>query len=109
MVEPGFECIGSVDDLEEGTLTSVELSTGEQVCVVQLNGEVYAISNECPHAQFPMSDGEMVDDYAIECGMHGAQFDVRDGSVVEPPATEPINCYETRIIEGEVWIRPEVL
>jgi len=106
MSDEGFERIGSLDDLAEATPVSVELSNDEQVCLIRIGGEVYAISNNCTHADFPMSDGEIVDDFVIECGLHGAQFDIRDGAVVEPPAADPLGCYEVKVSEGEVWVRP---
>lgn len=106
MSDEGFERVVSVDDLDEGTPMSVELGNGEQVCLIKLGAEVYGISNNCPHADFPMSDGEMVDDFIIECGLHGAQFDVRDGSVVMLPAAEPVTCYDVRVESRDVLIRP---
>ena len=105
MSTDGFERVAALDDLREGMPMSVELSNNEQVCIVKVSGQIFAISNSCTHAEFPMSDGEMVDDYIIECGLHGAQFDVRDGSVMELPAMEPIGCYEVKTEEGDIWVR----
>lgn len=105
MKDDGFELVASVDDLDEGVLLSVECSGDVRICLIRVSGETYAISDQCTHAEFPMSDGEMVDDYAIECGLHGAQFDIRDGSALELPATEPLGCYEVRQKEGGIWIR----
>ena len=102
-----FEKVALLEDFPEVVLASVELCSGEDLCFVRLGDEVYAIAGECPHSEFPMSDGAMVDDYVIECGMHGCQFDVRDGSVIELPASEPIDTYEVKIVEGEVWVRTE--
>lgn len=101
-----FEQVASVADLTQGVPMDVELSNDEQVCIIKIGKDVYGISNNCPHADFPMVDGEMVDDYIIECGLHGAQFDVRDGRVLELPATEPIGCYDVKIEDGAVWVRP---
>ncbi len=36
----------------------------------------------------------------IECPLHGAQFDVRDGQALEPPAEAPVETYVVRL-EGE--------
>lgn len=104
MDENGFERVASLDDLPESTPTSVDHS-GDSICLIRVGSEVYAISNNCTHADFPMSDGEMIEDFVIECGLHGAQFDIRDGTVLELPASEPIGCYEVRLESGEVWVR----
>ena len=108
MMDAGFERVALVSELDEGVPFSVDLSTDEQICLVRFNGDVYAISNTCSHAEFPLSDGEMVEDYIIECGLHGAQFDLRDGSAVELPATEPVACYEVKIEDGEVWVKSNI-
>ena len=102
-----FENVAPLDDFTDVVPASVQLGSGKEVCVVRLGKEVFAIAEECPYSEFPMSDGAMVDDYVIECGLHGCQFDVRDGSVMEPPANEPIQTHEVKIVEGQVWVRTE--
>ena len=102
-----FEKVASLEEFPEVSPASVLLSSGAELCLVRLGDEVFAIAEECPFSEFPMSDGAMVDDYVIECGLHGCQYDVRDGSVIEPPADEPIQSYEVKIVEGQVWVRKE--
>ena len=92
-------------DLPEGTPVSVELSTGEALCLIKVRGEVYAFEDRCSHAEFPLSDGDMVDDHAIECPLHGAQFDVRTGEVIEAPAAESLSLYEVALRDGDVLVR----
>ncbi len=106
MKNEGFERVAELDDLSEGVPVNAQLSSEEQICLIKFRGEVFAVADSCSHADFPMSDGEMVDDYIIECGLHGAQFDIRDGSAVEPPATDPVAWYEVRVVAGAVWVKP---
>ncbi len=106
MSDEGFERVAAVHDLDEGTPVAVQLGNGERVCLIKLGAEVFGISNNCTHADFPMSDGEMVDDFIIECGLHGAQFDVRNGGVVKSPAAAPITCYDVVVESEDVLIRP---
>ncbi len=106
MSEDGFHRIGSIDEFADDMPVAARLPDGDEVCVVKVQGEVYAFQNRCTHAEFPMSDGEMVDDFVIECGLHGAQFDVRTGKVLELPATEDLPCFETNVDpDGGVWVR----
>ncbi len=107
MNEEDFEEVAPFEDFSEGVPANVQLGTGEQVCVIRIGDVAFAISEECPHGEFTMSDGAMVDDYIIECGMHGGQFDVRDGSAVELPPEERIQTYAVRIIDGVIWIRKQ--
>lgn len=109
MSDDGFMLVASLDDLDEGTPIRADLGNDIQICLIRVNGETYAISDQCSHAEFPMSDGEMVDDYVIECGLHGAQFDIRDGGALELPATEPLGCYEVKQEDGGIWVRPRRL
>jgi 3-phenylpropionate/trans-cinnamate dioxygenase ferredoxin subunit len=105
VTEPGFERVALLGDLPEGTPVAVELSTGEGLCLVRVKGEVYAFQDRCSHADFPLSDGEMVDDHAIECSLHGAQFDVRTGEAIEAPAAESLSLYEVMLKDGDVLVR----
>jgi 3-phenylpropionate/trans-cinnamate dioxygenase ferredoxin subunit len=100
-----FEKVTSVDALPEGAPVRFQLSDGSGVCLVRVGQQVFAFDNRCTHAEFPMSDGEMVDDYVIECGLHGAQFDVRTGKVLELPATEDLPCFPVNIRDSEVWVQ----
>ncbi|MDH3456502.1 MAG: non-heme iron oxygenase ferredoxin subunit [Gemmatimonadota bacterium] len=106
MSDQGFERVATVSALDDGMPASVRLENGDAVCLVRVNDEVYALADACSHADFPMSDGDMVDDYVIECSLHGAQFDVRTGAVLELPADEPLTTYEVRIDDDAVLVRP---
>jgi 3-phenylpropionate/trans-cinnamate dioxygenase ferredoxin subunit len=68
-------------------------------------GDVYAVEDKCSHADFPMSDGDLVDDYVIECPLHGARFDLRDGAVLEAPADEALCTFEVRVDQDDVWVK----
>ena len=105
MNDGDFESVAPLDDFLESVPLSLQLSTGQQVCLVRVNGEVFCISEECPHGEFPMSDGAMVEDYIIECPMHGSQYDVRDGSVVDEPGEDPIQTFEVKVLDNRVWVR----
>ena len=105
MTEPGFERVASLGDLPEGTPVAVELSSGQGLCLVRVQGEVYAFEDRCSHAEFPLSEGEMVDDHAVECPLHGAQFDVRTGEAIEAPASDSLSLYEVKLDDGDVLVR----
>lgn len=105
MKEGDFERVAPLGDFREGVPVGLRLSTGNDVCLVLVGGEVFGISEECPHGEFSMSDGAMVDDHVIECSMHGTQFDVRDGSVVEQPGDTPVSTYDVKVADDYVWVR----
>jgi nitrite reductase/ring-hydroxylating ferredoxin subunit len=39
------------------------------------------------------------------CQCHGSRFDVTTGSVINGPATDALNVYEVREVDGGIQIR----
>jgi 3-phenylpropionate/trans-cinnamate dioxygenase ferredoxin subunit len=75
---------------------------GTPIAIFQVRDEYYAIGDTCTHEEFSLSDGDMVDDYTVECALHGAQFDIRTGAVVCLPATSPEETYPVWIEDGTI-------
>ena len=100
----GFERV-SAADLVPGELRSVSFGSAARICLGNAAGELFAVADRCPHSDFPMSKGTIVDDKFIECGWHGTQFDCRNGDVVQGPADDPIRTYDVRVADGAVWVR----
>lgn len=68
---------------------------GLELCLGVVDGAWLAIRDCCTHEECALSDGWLVDG-AVECGCHGARFDLRSGSVLEGPADEPVQTYAVR-------------
>jgi 3-phenylpropionate/trans-cinnamate dioxygenase ferredoxin subunit len=100
-----FSPVAKLSELPEGAPYGAQLPSGERVCLVRVGEQVFAFEDRCSHAEFPLTAGEMVGEYTIECALHGARFDIRDGSVVDLPATDPLTCYEVKVENGSVWLR----
>jgi 3-phenylpropionate/trans-cinnamate dioxygenase ferredoxin component len=92
----------ALDDIADGTARAVEID-GVEIALVRDGDEVYAIHDECSHAQIPLSEGE-VDGDEIECWLHGSMFDLRTGKAINLPATEPVPVYPVRIEDGDVLV-----
>ena len=65
---------------------------GESICVTRIGDEVFALNDVCSHSDASLSEGEITD-YKIECWLHGAEFDLRTGKAVTPPAVAPVKSY----------------
>ena len=89
-------------DLTPGTPKLVMVE-GVPVCVAMIEGEVFAISDTCTHSDASLSEGEL-DGSLIECWLHGAQFDMRSGEVVTPPATAPAMKFNVQVDGEDVTI-----
>jgi 3-phenylpropionate/trans-cinnamate dioxygenase ferredoxin component len=99
-----FVRAASLQELPEGGVLGVEVD-GHAVCLARCEGEVYAFADNCSHRDFPLSNGELdVDDCAITCEWHGAQFDVRSGKALCLPATKPVAVYGCRVEGDEILV-----
>jgi len=92
----------SVAELAPGTAHRVEVD-GLDVAIVSVDGEVYAIEDECSHAAVALSEGD-VEGCEIECWMHGSRFDLRTGKPLGPPATEPVPVFPVQIAGEDVLV-----
>jgi 3-phenylpropionate/trans-cinnamate dioxygenase ferredoxin subunit len=81
-------------DLTPGKPQKVTLGD-KDLCVVRVNEEVFAVADICSHAEASLSEGE-VSGEKIECWLHGAEFNLRTGEAMTPPATEPLEVYEVK-------------
>ena len=86
-----FVRAASFDDVPKGGSIGIEVG-GVDVALVRDGDDVYAIHDECSHAEIPLSEGD-VEGCEIECWLHGSRFDVRTGAVLNLPATEPVSVY----------------
>ncbi len=93
-----FVRVASRDDVPPGMVKSVDVD-GESIALCNFDGTFYAVHDECTHECFPLSEGTLEGE-VLECMLHGAQFDVRTGEVLSPPAYEAVKTYEVRL-EGE--------
>ncbi len=89
--------------LREGTPRRVMVGDA-RVLIVRRDGEIYAIGEVCSHLGGPLAEGKL-DGETIECPWHASRFCVRDGSVVDGPATHPQPVFETRVNAGMVEVR----
>lgn len=60
----------------------------EEVLIVNVKGEIFAVSDRCGHMGPSLFYGEL-NDYNVECPLHGTQFDVRTGNVAETETKKP--------------------
>jgi nitrite reductase/ring-hydroxylating ferredoxin subunit/uncharacterized membrane protein len=74
------------------------------VLLIRDRGRIRALADRCTHRGGPLHEGT-VKDGCIECPWHASRFDLKDGAVVQGPATRPAPTYETRVIGGRVQVR----
>ena len=85
-----------LDEVEPERAKHVRVN-GVSVAVVVNDEGVFAIKDQCSHADVPLSEGEL-EGCMIECWLHGSQFDLRTGQPLTLPATANVPVYATRIV-----------
>jgi NAD(P)H-dependent nitrite reductase small subunit len=87
--------------LSEGEPLGVK--DGEQrIALYKINDEVFATEDICPHAFALLSTG-FLDEYVIECPLHGGMFDVRSGKCTSGEYRD-VRAFKVEIREGEVYV-----
>jgi nitrite reductase/ring-hydroxylating ferredoxin subunit len=72
-----FVKVAETKDIQPSDMKAVDLA-GERVCIINVEGNYYAIGNVCTHLGGPLDKGTL-EGYEVECPWHGSKFDVRAG------------------------------
>lgn len=92
----------ALDEIEPGTARKVTIGDRD-IAVVRIDDDVYAIGDTCSHAEVSLSEGFVeADDCQIECGRHGALFDLATGEPASLPAVRPVPVYDVAVVNGRV-------
>jgi 3-phenylpropionate/trans-cinnamate dioxygenase ferredoxin subunit len=99
-----------------GVATTSEVPPGERIVfeighlvigLFNVDGQYYAIEDVCTHDDGPLAEGEVIG-CEIVCPRHGARFDLRDGSVTQPPAVLPVPWYPVRVLDDEIQVEVDL-
>lgn len=100
----GFVKVATRAELPDRGLLGVEVDGEKVVLIATGDGAVYALKDRCSHADFPLSDGELIDGDRVECQHHGAKFDAATGKAVALPAIRPVPAYEVKVEGDDVLV-----
>ena len=92
-------------DLKQNKPTKV-MANGVAVLLVRRKDEIYALTETCPHAGGPLSEGKLVGD-AIQCPWHMSELALEDGHVVNGPTAYPARCFDVRVRSGHIEVRAQ--
>ncbi len=96
MAEVAFDSLGS------GKPVAIEVD-GVAVCLTRVGDEVFAVEDTCTHSEASLSEGE-VSGTKIECWLHGAEFDLRTGEALTPPATSALKTFKVEVSGNQVVV-----
>ena len=94
---PNLIKIAQVTDVASGQACAFNVE-GQRIALFNVQGTYYAIADTCTHDGGPLSEGQ-VQGSTVTCPWHGAEFDLKSGAVLGPPAFEGVPSYRV-VIEG---------
>jgi 3-phenylpropionate/trans-cinnamate dioxygenase ferredoxin subunit len=94
----------AVDDVDPGAAKRFDVGK-HRICLVRIGDDFYAIGDTCSHADFSLSEGEVLtDELEIECWKHGSTFSLTSGEPQSLPATKPVPVYEVVVEDDQVSV-----
>lgn len=102
MSEQSYQCVASGDDVTKGKTLCVEVS-GREVLICHTADGLFAVDNLCTHAEARLCEGKLKG-HRILCPLHGAAFDVRDGTALTRPASVALKTYPLRVTGNNIEV-----
>jgi 3-phenylpropionate/trans-cinnamate dioxygenase ferredoxin component len=97
-----FVSISRAEDLGEGDIRAFDVR-GTKIAVANVDGTFYAFDDTCTHTGCSLAGGDL-EETTVICPCHGSEFDVTSGAVLQGPAREPVETYETRVEGGSLEV-----
>jgi len=101
MTETWHDAAASADIAEDDVLGVTLL--GLRIALFRLDGEVFALHDQCPHGRALLSKG-FVENGCVECPLHQGLVDIRSGAPRGAPIIDPVRAYAARIVDGRVQV-----
>ncbi len=99
-MEAQYQKLCNRSDIEDNQTIVVEIDE-KNILVTKINGEFYAVENNCTHENLPLNGGE-VHNGQIQCPHHGARFDIKTGKATQFPAVMELKTYKVKIENDNV-------
>ncbi len=90
-------------ELPSGTMKTVNID-GEEVLLVNVDGEYFGMGAICKHAEWDLSEGS-ISDHTVTCAGHGTIWDLKTGKgeYAMPLEDEPL--YDVKEEDGYLHVR----
>jgi len=97
--------VARLSELKQAQAQSVVLPDGEEILLVRVGEQVFAVQSTCTHQETWLDMGRVLpESFEIECPLHDGRFDLRNGQPTNPPVTEPIKTYSVRLDGDAVFV-----
>jgi NAD(P)H-dependent nitrite reductase small subunit len=102
LAEISFTKICSVHDIEEDAGKRFIINETE-IAVFKTNGNIFALSNICPHQQTALIYDGFIEEGCVVCPAHGWKFDLRTGN--KKSSSRGLDSYEVKIIDEIIYVK----
>jgi NAD(P)H-dependent nitrite reductase small subunit len=102
LAEIGFTKICSVHDIEEETGKRFIINETE-IAVFKSNGEIFALSNICPHKQTALIYDGFIEEGYVVCPAHGWEFDLRTGN--KKSGSKGLDSFEVKVVDENIYVK----
>lgn len=92
----------SREELPPGRSRMVYFDEERQVAIFNVDGELLAVTNICPHQHSPVIVEGMVEDCTVTCPLHGWAYDLKSGRALGGGAR--LKTFEVCVVGDAVWV-----
>ena len=101
--DDGWQRVAAREDIKPGVVFAANLA-GSPIALTEIDGEIFAVNDTCTHEFALLSEG-FLEGEEIECPLHQARFNMRDGKCLMGPATQDLDSYEVKVAGRDVLVR----
>lgn len=90
------------DQLNDGDMLPFDYKD-KKILIANKGDKIYATGLICTHAEADLSTGFMTDE-GVRCPLHLSVFDLETGEPQNPPAETPLQTYNVKIEQDEIYV-----
>jgi 3-phenylpropionate/trans-cinnamate dioxygenase ferredoxin subunit len=94
-----------LDELRPGVPHRVQ-QNGRGILLCRVADAVHAVHDTCTHEAISLSLGVLCD-YRLRCPLHGSEFDIRSGRVLNEPADTDLATFTVTVVDGWVCLETD--
>lgn len=100
-----FVKVANLSDIKEGKMKMVE-PEGEQICLINSGGKIYAVQEMCTHEEGPLHEG-WLEGKELVCPWHQAKFDIQTGKVNTETdwTTRDLQTFEVKVQGDDILVK----
>ena len=98
----GFEKLCSIDSIKDRQGKRFIVNDVE-VAVFKVEGEIYALSNVCPHQHTTVIYDGYIEDGCVVCPVHGWMFNLKTGKM--PSCNAGLDSFPVKIIDNQIHVK----